>query len=67
MWRVVSVYRIITLAYAAVLIIRDRHLYAHPGGGLAALAAMACWTVVTVLEVMITGCYPRVGASAIKP
>jgi signal transduction histidine kinase len=49
MWRVVSVYRVITLAYAAVLIIRDRHLDAHPGGGLAALAAMVCWTAVTVL------------------
>jgi signal transduction histidine kinase len=48
MWRVVSVYRIITLAYAAVLIIRDHGLYAHPAGGFAALAVMACWTGITV-------------------
>ena len=48
MWRVVSLYRAITLGYAAVLIIRDHGSYAHPGGGLAALAVMACWTGVTI-------------------
>jgi signal transduction histidine kinase len=48
MWRVVSLYRVITLAYAAVLIIRDHHSYAHPAAGLVALAVMACWTAVTV-------------------
>ena len=41
MWRVVSLYRVITLCYAAVLIIRDHGSYAHPAGGLAALAVMA--------------------------
>jgi signal transduction histidine kinase len=48
MWRVVSLYRVITLVYAAVLIIRDHGSYAHPGAGLAALAVMAGWTAVTV-------------------
>lgn len=48
MWRVVSLYRAITLGYAAVLIIRDYGSYAHPGAGLAALAVMACWTALTI-------------------
>jgi signal transduction histidine kinase len=48
MWRVVSLYRVITLCYAAVLIIRGHDSYAHPAAGLAALAIMAGWTAVTV-------------------
>lgn len=48
MWRAVSVYRIITLIYAAVLIIRDHGTYAHPAGGLLVLAAMTGWTGVTI-------------------
>jgi signal transduction histidine kinase len=48
MWRVVSLYRVLTLAYAAVLIIRDHGSYAHPAWGLAVLAVMAGWTGVTV-------------------
>jgi signal transduction histidine kinase len=48
MWRVVSLYRVITLGYAAVLIIHGHGSYAHPAGGLAALAVMAGWTGVTV-------------------
>ena len=47
MWRAVAIFRILTLAYAAVLIFRYRHLYAHPDGGLAVLAVMAAWTAVT--------------------
>jgi signal transduction histidine kinase len=50
MWRVVSLYRVITLVYAAVLIIRDSGSYAHPAGGWAVLAIMAAWTCVTVAE-----------------
>jgi signal transduction histidine kinase len=49
MWRVVSVYRVITLAYAALLIVRDDGAYAHPAAGYAALAIMASWTGVTVV------------------
>jgi len=48
MWRVVAVFRVITLAYAAFLIFRGYHRYAHPNGGLVALAVMVGWTVVTV-------------------
>jgi len=48
MWRVVSLYRVITLCYAAVLVLRDHGSYAHPAAGLAALAVMAGWTCVTV-------------------
>jgi signal transduction histidine kinase len=49
LWRVVSVYRVITLAYAAVLIIRDDSDYAHPGAGLAVLAVMTGWSAVTIV------------------
>src|SRR5215472_15790938 len=47
MWRAVAVFRILTLAYAAVLIFRYHDHYAHPGAGLAVLAVMAAWTAVT--------------------
>ena len=40
--------RVITLCYAAVIILRDHGSYAHPAAGLAALAVMAGWTCVTV-------------------
>lgn len=49
MWRAVGVFRAVTLAYAAVLILRDHGRYAHPGGGFAALAAMAAWSAVTTV------------------
>ena len=48
MWRAVAIFRILTLAYVVVVIIRNHHGYAHPDGGLAALAVMAAWTVITV-------------------
>jgi signal transduction histidine kinase len=50
MWRVVSIYRVITLVYAAVLIIRDSGSYAHPAGGWAVLAIMTAWTGFTVAQ-----------------
>jgi signal transduction histidine kinase len=49
MWRVVAVFRVVTLAYAAFLVIRDHAGFARPLGGLLALAAMAVWTAVTVI------------------
>ena len=49
MWRVVAVFRVVTLAYAAFLVIRDHAGFAHPAGGFVALAVMAVWTVVTVI------------------
>jgi hypothetical protein len=48
LWRVVAIYRVITLSYAAALIIRDHNGYAHPAYGLAALVVMSCWTAVTI-------------------
>ena len=49
MWRVVAVFRVVTLAYAAFLIVRDHGHYLHPAAGLVALAVMSVWTVVTVI------------------
>jgi len=49
MWRVVAVYRVITMIYAAALIIRDHDKYAHPAGGIAVLAVIIFWTSVTVV------------------
>ena len=68
MWRVVSLYRVITLVYAAVLIVRDHGSYAHPAAGLAALAVMAGWTAVTVAAyrrrpAASRGCSPPTSAS----
>jgi signal transduction histidine kinase len=49
MWRVVAVYRVVTMIYAAVLIIRDHGQYLHPAGGIAILAVIIFWTSVTVV------------------
>jgi signal transduction histidine kinase len=49
MWRVVAVFRVVTLVYAAFLIITDHVRYVHPAAGFAALAVMFAWTVVTVV------------------
>jgi len=49
MWRVVAVFRVVTLVYAAFLIVRDHGHYVHPAAGFAALAVMSAWTVVTVV------------------
>ena len=73
MWRVVAVFRIVTLGYAAVLIIRDHGKYAHPGGGLVVLAMMAAWTAATVIAYAQTrnrrwwlvGCDVAVAAAAV--
>jgi len=48
MWRVVAVFRVVTLAYAAVLITRDHGDYLHPAAGWLALAVMAVWSVITI-------------------
>ena len=49
MWRAVAVYRIVTLCYAAVLIISNDGHYAHPAAGYLALAVMTAWTAITVI------------------
>ena len=48
MWRVAAVFRVVTLAYAAVLIVRDHHGYARPAAGFVALAVMCAWTAITI-------------------
>ncbi len=48
LWRAVAVYRLVTLAYAAIWILRDESYFAHPLGGFLALAVMAVWTIATV-------------------
>ena len=48
MWRVVAVFRVVTLVYAAVLITRDHGDYLHPAAGWLALAVMAVWSVITI-------------------
>jgi signal transduction histidine kinase len=48
LWRVVAVFRVATLIYSGAIIVRDHNDYAHPVGGLAALAAMTIWSVVVV-------------------
>jgi Family of unknown function (DUF5931) len=48
LWRVVAVYRVVTLAYAAALIIRDHDNYLHPAIGFLVLAIMVAWTPVTI-------------------
>ncbi|MCO6010331.1 DUF5931 domain-containing protein [Actinoallomurus purpureus] len=49
MWRAVGVFRLVTLAYAAVLILRDHQRYAHPLGGLMTLAVMAAWSALVTV------------------
>jgi signal transduction histidine kinase len=49
MWRATAAFRVVTLVYAAVLVLRHRHGYAHPMGGLLALAVMAGWTALAAV------------------
>jgi signal transduction histidine kinase len=48
LWRVVAVFRVVTLAYAAALILRNHDSYQHPAAGLAVLAIMTGWTVLMI-------------------
>ncbi|MFB9840118.1 DUF5931 domain-containing protein, partial [Actinoallomurus acaciae] len=48
-WRASAAFRLATLVYAAALILRHRHGYAHPVGGLLALALMAGWTALATV------------------
>ncbi len=49
MWRAVALFRVVTLAYTAVIIIRDHDRYAYPAAGLGALAIMTGWTVLSIV------------------
>jgi signal transduction histidine kinase len=55
LWRVVALYRVVTLIYAAALIVHDRSGFIRPAAGFGALGAMIAWTVVTIAA------YPRAG------
>jgi signal transduction histidine kinase len=48
MWRVVNVFRVITLGYAALLILHAYTKYTHPLVGLIALVVMIVWSGVTI-------------------
>jgi signal transduction histidine kinase len=48
LWRAVAVFRVAALGYAGLIVWQNHRNYAHPGVGLAVLAVMAAWTVVTV-------------------
>lgn len=47
-WRALAVFRVATLGYAAVLVVRDHDEYTRPALGWAVLAVMALWTAVVV-------------------
>ncbi|WP_245667861.1 MacS family sensor histidine kinase [Actinomadura macra] len=49
LWRAVAVYRVASLAYAALVIALNSDGYAHPWGGWAVLAVMVAWTAYAVL------------------
>src|SRR4051794_40912249 len=49
LWRAVGLFRFATLGYAAVLILRDHDVYAHPARAYVALAVMAAWSLVTAI------------------
>jgi signal transduction histidine kinase len=48
MWRVAAIFRVITMVYAAILIIKDHDNYAHPAAGLAALGVIVAWTAIII-------------------
>jgi signal transduction histidine kinase len=48
MWRVAAVFRVITVGYVALVILRSYNHYQHPLAGLIALVLMIAWTAVTV-------------------
>ncbi len=47
LWRAIAVYRIISLVYVGVLVVRNVGEYAHPIAVWPVLGAMAAWTAVT--------------------
>lgn len=47
LWRAIAVYRLASLAYAAVLLASGRAGYAHPAWAWGVLAGMTAWTAVT--------------------
>jgi signal transduction histidine kinase len=48
LWRALAVFRVITLAYAAILTARNLPRYHHPYGGWLVIAVMGGWTLVAI-------------------
>ncbi|TDC73297.1 DUF5931 domain-containing protein, partial [Actinomadura sp. 7K507] len=48
LWRAVAVYRVLALAYAAIVMAMNSGGYARPAAGWAVLAVMAVWTAYAV-------------------
>ncbi|HEX8630411.1 MAG TPA: DUF5931 domain-containing protein [Catenuloplanes sp.] len=46
-WRAIAVFRVASLAYVVVLVLRNMGDYAHPVAAWAVLAVMAAWTALT--------------------
>jgi signal transduction histidine kinase len=49
LWRAVAAYRVVALAYAALLVVTNHDHYRRPALGWALLGVMAAWTAVTVV------------------
>ena len=49
LWRAVSMFRLLSWAYAAVLTVHYAPTYTHPVGGYAVVAAMGAWSVLSIL------------------
>ncbi|MEV6814405.1 DUF5931 domain-containing protein [Micromonospora sp. NPDC051296] len=49
LWRAVAVYRVASLAYVVVVVVRDADRYAHPLVAGALVLVMAAWTAVTAV------------------
>ncbi|ETA71037.1 MacS family sensor histidine kinase [Actinospica robiniae] len=49
LWRAVSMFRLLSCAYAVTLTVHYGHNYAHPVGGYAVAVAMALWSVASIL------------------
>ncbi|MGS2613554.1 MacS family sensor histidine kinase [Micromonospora sp. LZ34] len=49
LWRAVAVFRVASLAYVCVVVLRDAHRYAHPLAAAGVVLVMAAWTAVTAV------------------
>jgi signal transduction histidine kinase len=49
LWRAVSIFRLLSWVYAAVLTVHYAPMYTHPLGGYAAVAVMGIWSIVSIL------------------
>src|SRR3954452_19810654 len=61
LWRSVAAYRVLSLAYAAALLVHNRGTYHHPWVAWGVLAGMVGWTVAAI------ALYPGAGCAATRP